>query len=128
MTYRQYELPFSEADDPNTGLPSTEGRERRVEEQGILEQAFAILAGRHQRGEALTSPESTKDFLRLRLADRPNEVFGCIFLDNRHRVIAFEELFRGTIDGASVHSREVVKSALGHNAAACIMAHNHPLC
>ena len=53
-------------------------------------------------------------------------MFAILWLDNRHRVIAFEELFRGTIDGASIHSREVVKSALGHNAAACIMAHNHP--
>ena len=56
----------------------------------------------------------------------PHEVFACLFLDNRHRLMAFEELFRGTIDGASVHPREVVRRALAHNAAALILAHNHP--
>jgi DNA repair protein RadC len=65
-------------------------------------------------------------FLRARLRDLPHEVFCCLHLDNRNRVIAFEELFRGTIDGASVHPREVVKRALAHNAAALILAHNHP--
>jgi DNA repair protein RadC len=75
----------------------------------------------------LTSPEATKDFIRLRLAEEPNEVFGCIFLDNRHRVVAVEELFFGTIDGASVHPRVVVQHALtAHNAAAVIFFHNHP--
>jgi DNA repair protein RadC len=77
-------------------------------------------------GETLTSPQATKDFLRLRLSRFEHEVFAVIFLDNRHRVIAFEEMFRGTIDGASVHPREVVKEALKHNAAAVIFAHNHP--
>jgi DNA repair protein RadC len=62
----------------------------------------------------------------LQLRDRPYEVFACLFLDTRHRVIAFEELFRGTIDGASVHPRELVRRALEHNAAAVILAHNHP--
>ena len=61
-----------------------------------------------------------------RLRDNPAEVFACLFLDNRHRVIAYEELFRGTIDGASVHPREVVKRALHFNTAAVILAHNHP--
>jgi DNA repair protein RadC len=60
------------------------------------------------------------------LRDRPFEVFCCLFLDNRHRLIAFDELFRGTIDGASVHPREVVRQALQRNAAAVILAHNHP--
>ena len=62
----------------------------------------------------------------MRLRDLPHEVFCCVYLDNRHRVIAFEELFRGTIDGASVHPREVVKHALSKNAAAVILVHNHP--
>ena len=69
---------------------------------------------------------STREFLRARLRDLPHEVFCCVYLDNRHRVIAFEELFRGTIDGASVHPREVVKHALARNAAALILVHNHP--
>jgi len=64
--------------------------------------------------------------LQQRLRDYPYEVFACLFLDNRNRLIAFEELFRGTIDGASVHAREVVRKALHHNAAAVILSHNHP--
>ncbi len=72
------------------------------------------------------SPRATRDFLTARLRDRSYEVFCCLHLDNRHRLIAFDELFRGTIDGASVHPREVVKQALARNAAAVILAHNHP--
>ena len=75
---------------------------------------------------ALTSPDATRRFLQARLRDLPHEVFAALFLDNRHRVIRYEELFRGTIDGASVHPREVVKAALKLNAAALIFAHNHP--
>ena len=75
---------------------------------------------------ALTSPRDSAAFLKAQLAHLPYEVFGCLFLDNRHRVLAFEEMFRGTLDGASVHPREVVRAALEHNAAACIFAHNHP--
>jgi len=75
---------------------------------------------------ALTSPRDSATFLKARMASRPYEVFACLFLDNRHRVLAFEEMFRGTLDGASVHPREVVRAALEHNAAAVILAHNHP--
>jgi DNA repair protein RadC len=64
--------------------------------------------------------------LKLKLGKYEWEVFACLFLDNRHRVLAFEEMFRGTLDGASVHPREVVRAALKHNAAAVILAHNHP--
>ena len=79
-----------------------------------------------ERGTALLSPEDTSQFLRARMRDLPHEVFAVLFLDNRHRVIAFEEMFRGTIDGASVHPREVVRRSLQHNAAALILCHNHP--
>jgi len=79
-----------------------------------------------QMGPALANPRATREFLRARLRDRDHEVFCCLFLDNRHRVICFDEVFRGTIDGASVHPREVVKLALARNAAAVILAHNHP--
>ena len=79
-----------------------------------------------RRGPALESPEATRRFLLAELRDLRHEVFGCLFLDNRHRVLAFEVLFRGTIDGASVHPREVVIEALRQNAAAVILAHNHP--
>jgi DNA repair protein RadC len=77
-------------------------------------------------GEVIRSPADTETFLLARLRDRPHEVFCCLYLDNRHRVIRFEELFRGTIDGTSVYPREVVKQALTVNAAAIILAHNHP--
>ena len=94
-------------------------------------QAALELARRHY-AEALKTgprprfPRATRDFLIARLRDPPHEVFCCLHLDNRHRLIAFDELFRGTIDGASVHPREVVKQALARNAAAVILAHNHP--
>lgn len=92
----------------------------------ILEAARAILARRVRRGAALSNPRTTRDFLKLRLAGHDHEVFAILFLDNRHRVIEFVPLFRGTIDGASVYPREVVKEALRRNAAAVILAHNHP--
>jgi DNA repair protein RadC len=96
-----------------------------------LLQASIELARRHyaelmEAGPPLANPRATRDYLRARLRDRDHEVFCCLFLDNRHRVIAFDEVFRGTIDGASVHPRDVVKLALGRNAAAVILAHNHP--
>lgn len=94
--------------------------------QAVLEMARRHLAERLQRGDALTDPETTREYLGRRLAGRPHEVFAVLFLDNRHRVIVCEELFRGTIDGAAVYPREVVKAALAHNAAAVILAHNHP--
>jgi DNA repair protein RadC len=94
-------------------------------------QAALELTRRHYQqlmmtGSALANPRATREFLRSKLRDLPHEVFCCVYLDNRHRVIAFEELFRGTIDGASVHPREVVKEALARNAAAVILVHNHP--
>jgi len=94
-------------------------------------QASVEMTRRHfsetlQRGSVLENPQQTQNFLTARLRDYSFEVFSCLYLDNRHRVIQFEELFQGTINGASVHPREVVKKALGHNAAAVIFAHNHP--
>jgi DNA repair protein RadC len=97
-----------------------------VQLQAALEIARRHLETPLNRGDALASPADTRRYLTARLRDYPHEVFACLFLDNRHRVIRFEELFRGTIDGASVHPREVVKAALRHNAAALILAHNHP--
>jgi DNA repair protein RadC len=94
--------------------------------QAVLEMGRRHLYETVKRGDVLTSPEATRGYLIVRLRDIPYEVFTCLFLDNRHRVIAYEELFRGTLDGASVHPREVVKRALHHNAAAVIFAHNHP--
>ena len=95
----------------------------------LIAQALQVLESRlqYQSDRApMTSAESARQYVTLQLAEREHEVVACLFLDNRHRMIAFEELFRGTIDGASVHPREVVKEALAHNAAAVILAHNHP--
>jgi DNA repair protein RadC len=98
-----------------------------MEDDLIIEKALRILMQRLKKsGTVLTSPEATRDYLRLQLAGLEHEVFACLLLDNRHRVIAYRELFRGTIDGASVYPREVVKEVLAHNAAAVIFAHNHP--
>ena len=94
--------------------------------QAALEMARRHLGESLERGKPLTDPAATRKYLTARFRDMPYEVFACLYLDNRHRVIAFEELFRGTIDGASVHPREVVRAALKHNAAALIFAHNHP--
>lgn len=93
----------------------------------VIHAAIHILENRLKTsGEAMDSPSTVSDYLRLKLATYEYEVFAVLFLDNRHRVIAFEELFRGTIDGASVYPREVVREAIKHNAAAIICAHNHP--
>ena len=96
--------------------------------QAALEIARRHFAESLQREDCLTSPAQTRQYLHARLRDRQHEVFACLMLDNRNRVIAFRELFRGTIDGASVYPREVVKQALADNAAAVILAHNHPCC
>jgi len=94
--------------------------------QAVLEMAKRHLFENIKRGDALCSPDETKRYLIAELQTYPHEVFACLFLDNRNRVITFEKLFYGTIDGASVYPREVVRAALKHNAAAVIFAHNHP--
>ncbi|MES9897471.1 MAG: JAB domain-containing protein [Sedimenticola sp.] len=98
----------------------------RERDQKIVDDALAILAYVHQPGEEISSPQVTQKYLRLRLADCKNEVFGGIFLSNRHNIIATEELFFGTISGASVYPRVLVQRALEHNASALILYHNHP--
>jgi len=85
-----------------------------------------VLQERLTPGRPIRSPADSRDFLIARLRDRPHEVFCCLFLDNRHRVLAFDELFQGTIDNTTVYPREVVRQALKRNAAAVILAHNHP--
>ncbi|OHE80694.1 MAG: hypothetical protein A2X76_01520 [Lysobacterales bacterium GWF1_69_6] len=92
----------------------------------VLALASQILAGRVQHGALLSDPHLAGQFLQLQLAHETREVFMVAHLDTRHRVIACEALFYGTIDGAEVHPREVVKKALEHNSAAVVLAHNHP--
>lgn len=94
--------------------------------QCSLELARRIHFAEAQQGNVMDSPMATRAFLTAHLRDMPYEIFCCLYLDNRHRLISFAELFRGTIDGASVHPREVVRDALDRNAAAVIFAHNHP--
>lgn len=92
----------------------------------IITQALELLACEVRHTDALASPDAVKDYLRLKLALKDHEVFTVMFLDAQHRVIEDEEMFRGTLTQTSVYPREVVKAALTHNAAAVILAHNHP--
>lgn len=102
------------------------GEARRALLQAALELGRRHLEAGLAREEALTDPVKAGRFLMARLRDYPHEVFACLFLDNRHRLVAFEELFHGTLDGAAVYPREVLRRCMTHNAAAVILAHNHP--
>jgi len=92
----------------------------------IVAQALSILACQVREADAMASPDAARDFVRLRLGDRPHEVFACLFLDCQNRVIDYQELFRGTLTQTSVYPREVVIEALACRASSVILAHNHP--
>jgi len=102
------------------------GSAKYAQLQAVLEMARRHLSASLESGDSLTSPDLVRHYLSAQLRHRTHEVFAVLFLDNQHRLRAFDELFQGTIDGASVYPREVVKRALAHNAAAVILAHNHP--
>ncbi|MBB5319730.1 RadC family protein [Marinobacter oulmenensis] len=102
------------------------GTAKYAQVQAAMEMARRVMDEPLRQGDPLRSPEDTRRFLTSRLGTYPHEVFAGLFLDNRHRVIRYRELFRGTIDGAAVYPREVVRQALEENAAAVIFAHNHP--
>jgi len=102
------------------------GEAKYVQLQAALELGRRFLGEKLARGSVLGSTADTRDFLQAHLRDRTEEYFCCLFLDNRHRVLAFEELFRGTLNGASVYPREVLRRALALNAGAVVMVHNHP--
>ncbi len=102
------------------------GKAKYVQLQAVLEMAGRHLSESVMRQDCLTSPADTIAYLHSQLRDRQHEIFACVMLDNRNRVIEFREMFRGTIDGASVYPREIVKQALADNAASVILAHNHP--
>ena len=95
-------------------------------EEQILEAAESILRRRLERCGKIGEPSEAGNYLRAHCAGLEHEIFGCIFLDTRHRILSTENLFRGTVDSAEVHPREVVRRALSHNAAAVIVGHNHP--
>ena len=102
------------------------GQAKYVQLQAALELSRRALQEEIKRGDALNSPRAVRDYLQLLLGARQQEVFLVLFLDTQHRVLASEELFHGTLSQTSVYPREVVKRALAHNAAAVILAHNHP--
>jgi DNA repair protein RadC len=110
----------------NLFVRSNDGSIEPASTEQILNAARQVLAHRVRRGAALTSPRMVREYLSVKLGALDHEVFGVILVDNHHRVIEYVELFRGTIDGASVHPREVVKLALERSAAACLLVHNHP--
>ncbi|MDO3721100.1 DNA repair protein RadC [Marinobacter sp. chi1] len=102
------------------------GQAKYAQVQAAMEMARRVMDEPLRQGDPLKSPDDTRRFLTSRLATYPHEVFAGLFLDNRHRVLQYRELFRGTIDSAAVYPREVVRQALEDNAAAVIFAHNHP--
>ena len=102
------------------------GEAKYVQLQAVIELSRRYLSERLKRDTVFNSPQQVRDYLIARLASMQREVFAVLFLDNQHRLIVCEDLFFGTIDGASVYPREVVKRCLQHNAAAVILAHNHP--
>ncbi|MBB6095802.1 DNA repair protein RadC [Povalibacter uvarum] len=106
-----------------TGVGESQGS---VSDDEVIAAALRILSTRVLESGALSNPRVTREYLAVRFGGVEHEVFSCLYLDNRNRVMCCQELFRGTIDGASVHPREVVKEALAHNAAAVILVHNHP--
>ncbi len=118
--------PLLEADTQRFCQQPGLGSAKFAQLQAVLEMGRRHLRETLQRGDALSNPADTRAYLSARLRGYGHEVFACLFLDNRHRVIHYAELFHGTLDGTSVHPREVLKQALAHNAAALILAHNHP--
>ena len=102
------------------------GQAKFVQLKAVVEMSRRYLEEHITRGDALTDVNAVRNYLCHQLRGYPYEVFACLFLDNKHRVIEYEEMFRGTIDSASVHPREVLRRAIHHNAAAVIFAHNHP--
>ncbi|HEY1392291.1 MAG TPA: DNA repair protein RadC, partial [Methylibium sp.] len=102
------------------------GLAKRAELSAVLELSRRALATQLAERPIFESPQTVKDYLLLHLSDRAHEVFSVLFLDARHRLQAFEELFRGTLTQTSVYPREIVKRALALNAAAVVLAHNHP--
>jgi DNA repair protein RadC len=102
------------------------GHYRPANADEVLQQARHVLSRRVRRGAPMSSPQAVKDFLRLGIGTLEHEMFTVVFLDAQHRLIAVKEMFRGTVSQTSVYPREVLKEALVLNAAAVILAHNHP--
>ncbi|HEK3745027.1 TPA: DNA repair protein RadC [Pseudomonas aeruginosa] len=119
------QLSFSSFDS-SLMVRDAQGRYLLATAEQILEAARQAIERKMQRGTSFTSPAAVKEYLRAKLAGLEHEVFAVLFMDTQHRLIEYAEMFRGTIDGASVYPRELVKEALRLNAAAVIVSHNHP--
>ena len=119
------QLSFSSFD-ASLMVRDAQGRYLLATADQILEAARQAIEHKMQRGASFSSPAAVKEYLRAKLAGFEHEVFSVLFLDSQHRLIEYAEMFRGTIDSASVYPRELVKAALRHNAAAVIISHNHP--
>ncbi len=115
-----------QADTNRLGRIKGLGPAKRSELMAVMELARRSLHTDLRTEPVFSNPQAVKDFLQMQLGHRPHEVFGVLFLDAQNRLIAFEELFRGTLSQTSVYPREVVKQALAHNAGAVILTHNHP--
>ena len=119
-------LSFTSSIDSSLLVRDVAGSYRPAEPAEVLQAAMRVLAGQLRGTEMLSSPQAVRDFLRIKLGTLEHEVFAVIHLDAQHRVIEYVEMFRGTVTQTSVYPREVVKEALAMNAAAVILAHNHP--
>jgi DNA repair protein RadC len=102
------------------------GNAKYAQLQAVLEMGRRHLSATMKEGDLLSSPDLVRSYLSAQLRHQPREVFAVLFLDSQNRLIAYEELFFGTIDGASIYPREVVRRALAHNCASVILSHNHP--
>ena len=107
-------------------VQEADGQYRRASAEEVLRQARNVLSHRVRRGVAMSSPQAVKDYLLLQIGVLEHEVFWVLFLDAQHRILAMKQMFRGTVTQTSVYPREVVKESLGLNAAAVVLAHNHP--
>ena len=109
-----------------THIRDANGIFRSVNRDTLIECARQCILNRFRSGFKITSPACAEEYVQTLLSDREHEIFAILFLDNRHQVIDYQEMFRGTVDGTSVYPREVVKEGLAQNAAAVLLVHNHP--
>ncbi len=107
-------------------IRDTKGIYHATYQDDVIDKAVQCIKRKFKRGKQISCADTSKDYVQVLLARHDHEVFTVLFMDNKHRILACEEMFHGTIDGASVYPREIAKAALKHNASAIILAHNHP--